>query len=420
VFDPSQKGEQPRGKQSAIPSGDWYTDSTGIWQTVWLEPVPAYHVKTLQIDADYHTGHVTILPILNTPQKDLSVVAEAFDGTKSVAKCYGGSDGPLLMRFDPSDIQPWSPDSPHMYELHIQLLHRNSVVDEVRSDFAFRKIEVVKGKNGSPCLSLNGKRLFLMGVTDQGYWPDGLYTAPSVRAQQMDVRIAKSLGFNVIRKFQKIEPESWYVWCDKMGILVWQDMPNGENKSSASQQQFQMELQRMIQSRSHHPSIMAWTIFHEGRGQHNVPEYVDMVRSLDPTRLVNAASGWTDSKLGDFNVSHKFPGPEMPAKDDNRIAIIGLFGGLTLVPPPEHLWTENTWGHQHVSDSNALVQRYKQMHEELRQQIRTQGLAGAFFHQLTDVESECNGLTPYDRRSLKVPKESLEQINRETIRIGSE
>jgi hypothetical protein len=259
-----------------------------------------------------------------------------------------------------------------------------------------------------------------MGITDQGYWPDGLYTAPSARAQQMDVRIAKSLGFNVIRKFQKIEPESWYVWCDKMGILVWQDMPNGENRSSASQQQFQMELQRMIQSRSHHPSIMAWTIFNEGRGQHNDSEYVDMVRRLDPTRLINAASGWTDNRMGDFNVSHKFPGPEMPAKDDNRIAIIGLFGGLTLVPPPEHLWTENTWGHQHVSDSTALVQRYKQMHEELRQMIRTQGLAGAFFHQLTDVESECNGLTPYDRRSLKVPQESLEQINRETIQIGCE
>jgi hypothetical protein len=357
------------------------------------------------------------MPILNAPHKDMTVVAEAFDGTRAVTKKhYGGSDGPLMIRFDPSDIIPWSPESHHMYEIHVQLLYRDSVVDEVRSDFAFRKIEVVRGKNGSPVVHLNGKRLFLMGVTDQGYWPDGLYTAPSVRAQQMDIRIAKSLGFNVIRKYQKIEPESWYVWCDKMGILVWQDMPSGENKSPASQEQFQTELQRMIQTRSHHPSIMAWTIFDEAKGQHNVPEYVDIVRRLDPTRLINATSGWTDSRVGDFIVSHKFPGPEMPAKDANRVAIIGLFGGLTLVP----LWTENTWAHQHVIHSDALVQRYKQMHEELRQLIRKEGLAGAFFHQLADVEGECNGLIPYDRRSLKVPTKALEQINLETIQIGSE
>ena len=420
VFDPSQKGEQPRGKQSATPSGIWYTASTGIWQTVWLEPVPPHHIKTLQIHADYNTGDVTILPVLNTHHKDLTVAAEALDAEETVAKCYGGSDGTLLMRFEQGDVKPWSPNSPHLYGIRVQLLSKGSVVDTVDSYFAFRNIEAVKGDSGYPAVHLNGQRLFLMGVIDQGYWSDGLYTSPSDAAQRMDIRVAKAMGFNVIRKYHKIEPERWYFWCDQLGILVWQDMPNGENRSPVSQQQFRTELQRMIQCRSHHPSIMAWTIFNEGGGQHNVPEYVDLVRRLDPTRLINATSGWMDNRLGDFNISHKFPGPEMPTADAKRVAVIGLFGGLSLVPPAEHLWTENTWGHQHVADSDSLVQRYKQMHEELRRQIRTQGLAGAFFHQLTDIEAECNGLMTYDRHILKVPEEELKRINRETIHIGNE
>jgi len=422
VFDPSQKGEQPRGKQSTNPSNIWYTASSGIWQTVWLEPVPPYHIKTLQIHADYDTGRVVLLPVLNAAHKDLTVMAEAFDGEKTVAKAYGGCDGPLLMRFDKDNFKAWSPDSPHLYQLRVQLLHRESPIDKVGSYFTFRKIETVKDKNASPAILLNGKRLFLMGVIDQGYWPDGLYTAPSDGAERTSIGAAKAMGFNVIRKYQKIEPERWYFWCDKLGMLVWQDMPGGENKLPAAQQQFRTELQHMIQSRSHHPSIMAWTIFNEGAGQHNVAEYVDLVRRLDPTRLINATSGWMDNNLGDFNVVHKFLEPEMLEleEDGERVTVIGSFGGLTLIPPPEYLGSQNPWGYQHVLDSDSLVERYKQMHGELRRLIRTQGLAGAFFHQLADIESECNGLTTYDRRILKVPEQVVEQINKETIKIGSE
>ena len=420
VFDPSQRGEQPRGKQSTSPTGIWYTASTGIWQTVWLEPVPPYYIKTLQVHADFNTGLVTILPLLNVTNKDLTVFAEAFDDNESVAESYGGSDGPLQMRFDKFGIKAWSPDSPHLYQLRVQVSHRGTPVDTVGSYFAFRKIEIVKEENGYPAIHLNGKRLFLMGVVDQGYWSDGLYTAPSDRAQLMDIRVAKGLGFNAIRKYQKIEPERWYFWCDQRGILVWQDMPSGENRTPAAQRQFQLELQRMIQTRLNHPSIVAWTIFNEGAGQHNTHEYVDLVRRFDPTRLINAASGWTDFGLGNVNVSHRFPGPEMPTADADRAAVIGLFGGLTLVPHEDHRWTDDTWAYQHVPNSESLVKRYEQMHEELRRMIRTRGLAGAFFHQLSDIESECNGLTPYDRSTLKVPEKVMEQINQETIRIGSE
>ena len=419
VFDPSQSGEQPRGKQSTTPSGIWYTASTGIWQTVWLEPLPPHHIKTLQIHAGYDTGHVTILPVVNAASRDLTVVAEVFDGEEPVAKVFGGCDGPLLIRLDKSNMKTWSPNTPHLYQVRVRLLHKDSATDQVESYFALRKIETVRD-NAHLTVHLNGKRLFLMGVTDQGYWPDGLYTTPSDEAHLMDIRVAKAMGFNVIRKFQKIEPERWYFLCDQWGMLVWQDMPGGDNRASVSQQQFRTELQRMVLSRSHHPSIMAWTIFNEGTGQHNVPEYIDLVSRLDQARLINGASGWTDNGLGDFNVSQKFPGPVMPAADANRTAIIGLFGGVALDPPPEHRWSQMSWGHLHVSDSESLLRHYEKMHEELRRLIQTQGLAGAFFHQLTDVESECNGLIFYDRRRLKVPEKQLEQINRETIKIGSQ
>ena len=421
VFDPSQRGAQPRGKQSSVPSGIWYTASTGIWQTVWLEPVPSSHIKTVQIQADYETGHITLLPVVNATHRDLTIVAEAFDGEETVAKAYGGCDGPLLMRLEPSNVKAWSPDSPHLYRIRVQLLYNDSLVDRVGSYFAFRTIETVRGKSGYPVIYLNGQRLFLMGVIDQGYWPDGLYTTPSDRAHLMDIRIAKAMGFNVIRKYQKIEPELWYYWADRMGMLVWQDMPSGDNRSSTAQQQYQTELQQMVLTRSHHPSIMSWTIFNEGAGQHNTAEYVDLVRHLDPTRLITGASGWTDTGLGDFNVSHRFPGPEMPQADANRAAIIGLFGGLALLPPLEHRWSEDAWwGYRQISDSDSLVKRYEQMHEELRRLIRTRGLAGAFLHQLTDIESEYNGLVSYDRKLMKVQSEDLEKINRETIVIGSE
>ena len=420
VFDPSQRGEQPRGKQSSTPSNVWYTASTGIWQTVWLEPVPPLRIQSIQIHADYDTGHVTVLPTVNAAHRDLTVVAEAFDGDESVAKAYGGVDGPIMMRFDQNNIKPWSPHSVHLYRIRVQLLYKDAPIDRVGSYFAFRKIEIIRGKNGYPMVHLNGKQIFLMGVVDQGFWPDGLYTAPSDKAHLMDIRVAKAMGFNVIRKYQKIEPERWYFWCDQMGILVWQDMPSGENKSQAAQQQFRSELQQMIQTKEQHPSIMAWTIFNEGGGQHNTAEYVDMVRHLDPTRLITGASGWTDTGSGDFNVSHKFPGPEMPKMDANRAAIIGVFGSLALIPPAEHRWSEKPWGQRLVSDPESFIRRYERMHEELRRLIRTRGLAGAFFHQLTDIESECNGLSYYSRQLLKVPSETLERINRETIEIGSE
>ncbi|MDR0610382.1 MAG: hypothetical protein LBG58_09755 [Planctomycetaceae bacterium] len=419
VFDPTDHGKQPRGKQSTNPSGIWYSPVSGIWQTVWLEPVPADYLRNVRFLPDYETGIVTIFPVVDKPRKDLTVTAEAFDGEEKVAEAFGGSEGPLLMRFDKNTLKSWSPESPHLYQFCIRLLDNDVPVDQIGSYCAFRKIDLSKDRHGFSRIRLNGKILFQMGVIDQGYWPDGLYTAPSDGAIRMDIRVAKSLGFNVIRKHLKIEPARWYYWCDRLGMLVWQDMPSGENRTPDAQSQFQEELQKMIQSLSAHPSVVLWTIFNEGAGQHHTAKYVEMVGKLDPSRLVNGAGGWIDVGVGHLNDSHKFPGPEMPKPNPRRTSVIGSFGGFTLVPPAINLWTPDTWGFQHVPDSETLFKRYQMLHEELRRLIREQGLAGAVFHQLVDVESECNGLTSYDRVLLKIPPEEFEKINRETIRIGN-
>lgn len=419
VFDPTDHGKQPRGKQSTNPSGIWYSPVSGIWQTVWLEPVPADYLRNVYFLPDYDKGVVTIFPVVDKPRKNLTVTAEAFDGEEIIAEAFGGSEGPLLMCFDKNTLKPWSPDSPHLYQFRICLLDKDVLVDQIGSYSAFRKIDISQDRQGFSRIRLNRKTLFQMGVIDQGYWPDGLYTPPSDDAIRMDIRVAKSLGFNVIRKHLKIEPARWYYWCDRLGMLVWQDMPSGENRTPDAQTQFQEELQKMIQSLSVHPSVVLWTIFNEGAGQHDTEKYVEMVGKLDSSRLVNGAGGWIDVGVGHLNDSHRFPGPEMPKPNPHRASVIGSFGGFTLVPPEENLWTPDTWGFQHVADSETLFKRYQMLHEELQRLIREQGLAGAVFHQLVDVESECNGLTSYDRVLLKIPPEKFEKINRETIRIGN-
>ncbi len=421
VFDPTDRGDQPCGKQSILTSGNRYSAVSGIWQTVWLEPVPPEHFRSVQYIADADAATLTILPVIAKPRKNLFIYAEAFDGENTMAEAYGGSDGPLLLRFAPETIKQWSPDNPHLYLIRLRILEENVTIDQIGSYFAFRNVDSVRDDKGQMRIRLNGKILFQLGIIDQGYWPDGLYTAPTDVAIQTDIKVAKSLGFNVIRKHQKIEPERWYYWCDRIGMLVWQDMPGAANRTAESKANFRNELQKMVLQRVNHPCIVVWTIFNEGWGQHQTAEYVDMIHELDPTRLVNAASGWNHTAgLGDLNDHHQFPGPEMPTVDPKRASVLGAFGAFTLVPPEKNRWTSNTWGFQHVSDSKTLLRRYGAQHETLRNMIFDEGLAGAMFHQLSDIEGECNGMASYDRELLKVPPDDFYRINRETIRLGSE
>ncbi len=419
VFDPTNRGEQPRGKQTQTPSGIWYTSISGIWQTVWLEPVPPESIREIRMSGDIDQGEITVHAEVSKPRKDLSVYVEVFDGDKLVSQAYGGCNGPLLVKIPKESLKLWSPDSPNLYQIRVRLLDKEMPIDRIGTYYGLRKIDLAKDEQGRVRIRLNNKFTFLMGVLDQGYWPDGLYTAPSDQAIQSDLLVAKSLGFNLIRKHVKIEPQRWYYWADRLGMFVWQEMPEAENRTPEAQKQFELELQRMVQSLANHPSIIIWTLFNEGWGQHRTSELVEKVRQLDPTRLVNAASGWKDFGVGQLIDQHKFPGPESPTADGKRALVIGSFGGLTLVPPKANLWTPETWGYQHVPDSETLLNRYRDMHEELRNLIRKTGLSAAVFHQLIDVESECNGLISFDRKLLKVPSENVRSINKETIDVGA-
>jgi len=419
VFDPTNRGEQPRGKQTQMPSGIWYTSVSGIWQTVWMEPVPKESIRNVHLTGDIEQGEITIRTEVSQPNKDLTIYAEAFDGDKPVAQVYGGCNGPLLMRIPKESLKLWSPESPHLYQIRVRLLYKETPVDQVGTYYGLRKIDTAKDEQGRVRIRLNNRFVFMMGVLDQGYWPDGLYTPPSDQAIQSDIQSAKSLGFTMIRKHVKVEPQRWYYWADRLGVLVWQDMPSAENRTSESQQQFEQELRRIRQMLSNHPSVVVWTLFNEGWGQHRTEELANRLQQWDSIRLVNAASGWKDCDVGHILDQHKFPGPESPIPDGKRALAIGSFGGLTLVPPKTNLWTPETWGYQHVPDSETLLQRYRNMHEELRTLIKRDGLSAAVFHQLIDVESECNGFISYDRFLLKVPPEDIRTINRETISHGS-
>lgn len=410
VFDPTQHGEQMLGKQSTEPSGIWYSPTNGIWQSVWLEAVPVTHVRSLDVETDTETGAVSVRLDLAEPKPHQFVAMAVRSAGKEVARLYAGCNGPFRLTIPRDSLILWNPDTPHLYDIEVRIMQGETVIDSVKSYFGLRTIATIPGPDGRMRVHLNGKPVFLLGVIDQGYWPDGRYTAPSDAAIESDIRTVKLLGFNTIRKHAKVEPERWYYWCDRIGLLVWQDIPGAANRTADSQEGFERELRAVVRARRSHPSLIVWTLFNEGRGQHRTEKYVELLRMLDPERLIDNASGWNDAGLGDLLDGHKFPGPEMPKDPDpHRAAVLGSYGGITLLVA-EHLWTTQTWGYQHVADSEKLLGVFETLQRELAALI-PQGLAGAAFHQLTDVESECNGLITYDRRRIKVPPESVRKIN---------
>lgn len=411
VSDPTEQGRQMRGKQSSEPSGIWYTSASGIWQTVWLEPVAESHIRAIDVETDIETGAVNVRLDVARPKENHFVAVEIFLDGRSLAKLYGGLDGPLRLTLPREEIRLWSPESPVLYDVDIRLHEGEKAVDQVRGYFALRTITIEPDERGHRRVHLNGRPIFLHGIIDQGYWPDGITTPPSDAAVETDIRTMKVLGFNTIRKLAKIEPERWYAWCDRLGMLVWQDIPNANNRTPEGREAFARELQAVVEARRRHPSLVAWTLFNEGHGQHRTAELVELLRQIDPGRPINAASGWNDEGVGDFHDVHKFPGPAIPTPPDPARALLcGSYGGYTLIVPG-HLWTRDTWGYRHVADSETLLARYVQLQEELATLI-PYGLAGAAFHQFADTEGECNGLVTYDRRRLKIPAEQIQAVNR--------
>ncbi len=277
-----------------------------------------------------------------------------------------------------------------------------------------RKIDLGKDERGIVRMRLNGKVYFQAGPLDQGFWPDGIYTAPTDEALRFDIEKTKELGFNMIRKHVKVEPARWYYWCDKLGIVVWQDMPAGYNVKPETKRQFETELERMVEGRFNHPSIIVWVVFNESWGQHDTERYVAEVRKWDPSRLIDDASGWTDMNVGDLNDIHVYPGPACPPPDAARAVVLGEFGGLGLTVNG-HTWAKEAWGYREMKDRDELTARYCNLLRKAYDLERTQGLSAVVYTQTTDVETECNGMFTYDRAVLKVDLKKVAAANRGNV-----
>ncbi|HUU11972.1 MAG TPA: glycoside hydrolase family 2 TIM barrel-domain containing protein [Phycisphaerae bacterium] len=409
VFDPTDKGDQPRGKQVLKPGGIMYTAVTGIWQTAWLEPVPAAHIRRLVLTPDVDGKCLRLTAETAGAAEGLTVEAVATDGGKEVGKISG--DAGKELRLSVPDAKLWSPDTPHLYDLKVELRKGGKPVDAVTSYFGMRKIELGKDADGVVRLLLNGKFVFQVGPLDQGWWPDGLYIAPTDEAFKYDVQITRQLGFNMARKHVKVEPDRWYYWCDRLGLMVWQDMPSGNNATPEAKKQFETELVALVEGFRNHPSIILWVVFNEGWGQHDTERYVRLVKERDPSRLVNNASGWTDKKVGDVNDIHSYPNPRSPKPEPTRAVVLGEFGGLGL-GIDGHTWKKEHWGYKGMADREELTAAYERLLQAAYKLKDTEGLSAVVYTQTTDVEVECNGLLTYDRAIVKPDLERVSAVNR--------
>jgi len=399
VWDPTDKGPQPRGKQVLEPKSIWYTAVTGIWQTVWLESVPDAYITQLEIGTDAAAGTITVTVGSNSAAAGNAQVAVS-DGGRSVGTGTGPAGRPIVVRVPQPKL--WSPDQPFLYDLKIKLGR-----DEVQSYAGIRTIAVQRDAAGVNRLFLNGKPLFEYGLLDQGWWPDGLYTAPTDEALASDIETTKRLGFNLIRKHVKVEPARWYYHADRLGVLVWQDMPSGGETTPQNREMFASELEHVVDALRTHPSIVMWVPFNEGWGQHETEQYVRWLKQHDPSRLVNNASGWTDKGVGDVSDVHSYPAPIRPPLEDQRAAVLGEFGGLGL-PLDGHTWIEKgNWGYRSYKTPDELGQAYRDLMNQLRILVG-EGLAAAIYTQTTDVEIEVNGMLTYDRAVVKLPADAKE------------
>ena len=406
---------QVLGKQRVNPGGIFYTGATGIWQTVWLEPVPKAHIESLKItpDVDAKTLRVRANATANSP-----VTVTVSDGAKVVATQTGAANSDLVLPINNPNL--WTPDNPHLYDVKVSM-----GADSVGSYAAMRKISLGKDARNRTRILLNNQFVFQVGALDQGYWPDGIFTAPTDEALKYDVVAAKNLGWNLLRKHAKVEPARWYYHCDQLGMLVWQDMPQmygGANGalSDAAKTQFDLEWQEIIRENYNFPSIVVWTTFNEGWGQHDTPEVVAETRKWDPTRLVNNASGWTDKNVGDIHDTHAYPGPWVELPEANRATVNGEFGGITA--DLGHRWQNNVgvMGYGATLKSSWLAtKRFQDLMKNAYKLRDERGASAVVYTQITDVEQEINGLLTYDRAVMKLdPKIATAANKGEFLPIG--
>lgn len=407
VSDPTGAGGQPKGKQSLAPGGIWYTPASGIWQTVWMEPVGKTYIEAVD----------TIPEVLGQSLRvkvrasgDATAVVTARAGKRVVGKVSGPAGKELAVPIP--DPHLWTPDDPYLYDLTVEL--RGG--DRVESYFGMRSVSIGR-VNGKTRVMLNGKPVFQFGPLDQGYWPDGIYTAPTDEALRYDLEQTKALGFNMVRKHMKVESDRWYAYADKLGLLVWQDMPSAVGSpTAADKQQFESEMREMVDEHRSSPSIVMWVPFNESWGQYDVSRIADYVKSLDPSRLVDNMSGINccgsqDGGNGDVMDYHIYPGPGTPGQPGFfRASVLGEYGGLGL-PLVGHTWTGGGWGYAVESDSEALTKRFLEMDDALRKLHACSGLSAAVYTQTTDVETELNGLMTYDRAVMKPDVKRVHDAN---------
>lgn len=420
VWDPTDTGNQARGKQQLEPRGIWYTPVSGIWQTVWLEPVNKRRINTLYPVADIDKRQVTLHTDLVGTNGRETLHVKVLDANQVVIDKSFPVSGEIVL--DIPEPKLWTPESPTLYRLEVSLSRNNRVYDEVDSYFAMRKISMVKDGQGFQRMQLNNETLFQYGTLDQGWWPDGLLTPPSAEAMKYDMEVLKDMGFNMLRKHIKVEPWLYYYYADSLGLLVWQDMVSGFETAKRSEQhvnwraetdwdrpresaiQWEYELKSMIDQLKFFPSIVTWVIFNEGWGQYDTKRVVDWSMKYDPTRLIDGVSGWTDRECGHMMDVHQYPGPGMEPAEQNpgRTIVLGEFGGLGL-PVEDHLWDPSmrNWGYRTYHTEADLIKEYTKLMHNLYP-LRYNGLSAAVYTQTTDVEGEVNGLITYDRKVIKI------------------
>lgn len=435
VWDPSNDGPQPRGKQIKNPHSIWYTPVTGIWQTVWLEAVPKTYIESSKHVPDIDKGSLSVSAVLKNSQPGDKLKVSAWDGKQKVAEQEAAGDNITLLI---ANAKLWSPSNPFLYDLQIQLVRNGKVVDDVKSYFGMRKISMVPDVNGIQRMLLNNEFVFQYGPLDQGWWPDGLYTAPSDEALKFDIVKTKEMGFNMIRKHVKVEPARWYYHCDQLGMLVWQDMPSGDmgnnwemrpgiigiandkQRTPESEAIFKKEWKAIIDSKINFPSIVVWVPFNEAWGQFKTKEITEWTMAYDPSRLVNSASGGNFEPVGHIIDLHNYPAPCMPDPNlfgKDQIVVLGEFGGLGL-PLEGHTWqAKDNWGYQSFTNKEELLNKYTTFMNAFPDLIR-KGLSAAVYTQTTDVEVETNGLMTYDRKIVKMPEQKLQTAHKQLYDAG--
>jgi beta-galactosidase/beta-glucuronidase len=433
VWDPTDKGFQPRGKQVNEPRGIWYTPVTGIWQTVWIEPVEQAYIAHLKTVPNIDRGNLTVLAATEgtNPSDIIEVNILAEGSVISSGKAAAGQE--VLVSVPNAKL--WSPESPYLYELEVLVHHNGKVTDKVNSYAGMRKISTKRDKNGIVRLQLNNRDYFQFGPLDQGWWPDGLYTAPTDEALLYDIKKSKDFGFNMIRKHVKVEPARWYYHCDREGILVWQDMPSGDQspqwqsrnyfnglelqRSSESEENFRREWKEIVDLTYSNPSVVVWVPFNEAWGQFKTKEIVEWTKNYDPSRLVNPASGGNHYNTGDMLDMHNYPDPVMGLYDSKRTNVLGEYGGIGLVLE-DHLWEKDrNWGYVQYKNTEEATKAYVELAEKLKKLIPN-GYSAAVYTQTTDVEVEVNGLMTYDRKVVKLVEEQIRKVNREICEVFCE